>query len=283
VFVSKTPNLATLGRMQPKVIAVIFTLLALFLWAGVSLCLAQDRLGSASHRDSGSSGATPVAPDPSPSPPSEGCKLGAYTGTTPLSSLQYYVAGVEDVRGGMTCIFRINSKLPLFTFHFADREDNTLGNLDITSGTSNEVIQTIENTTDPNAIAPAKAQGVLTAVDANFDGYQDLQLLISCGAKTCSYNFYLYDPKANQFVPDKFLGGLSAPSFDQAKKQVSQGWLLSAYDSGSETYQYENSGRYTLIRKEVSTWDRRRHTVTVSTYELRNGRMQLVDSKTTLQ
>ncbi|MGP0017015.1 MAG: XAC2610-related protein [Candidatus Sulfotelmatobacter sp.] len=198
-----------------------------------------------------------------------------------MNKLQYYVAGQEDIRGGLTCTFRIHPKLPLFTFHLAGREDNTFGNLDITSGASPEVIQTIENSTDPNAIAPAKAESAITAVDANFDGYQDLQLLSFCSAKTCSYNFYLYDPKVNRFVLDKFLSGLSSPAFDPAKKQVSQGWLLSAYEGGSETYQYENDGQYTLIRKEATTWDRDAHTITQSTYELRNGQMELVDTKTT--
>jgi hypothetical protein len=122
---------------------------------------------------------------------------------------------------------------------------------------------------------------VLSVVDANFDGYEDLQVLSTCGAKTCSYNFYLYDPKASQFVLEKFLSGFSSPSFDSATKQVSQGWLLSAGDSAGETYQYEDGGRYTLIRREVSTWDREKDTVTTETYELRNGKMELVGSKTT--
>jgi hypothetical protein len=231
--------------MQQKAIAIVFALLlpALF------LSLARHRLPSAGDQASGTSRPTPVGSDSNSSPRSEGCKLGAYTGTTPLNSLQYYVAGQEDIRGGMTCTFRINAKLPPFTFHFPGRADNTFGNLEITSGTGGGLIQTIENATDPNGIAPAKAETVLSVVDANFDGYQDLQLLSTCGAKTCSYNFYLYDPKSNQFVLEMFLSGFSSPSFDSAKKQVSQGWLLSAGDSAGETYQYEDGGRYTLIRE----------------------------------
>jgi len=146
--------------------------------------------------------------------------------------LQYYVAGQEDIRGGLTCTFHIHRTLPLFAFHLAGRDDNTFGNLVITSGTNGEVLQTIENSTDPNALAPAKAETALTVVDANFDGYQDLQLLSFCSAKTCSYNFYLYDPKANRFVLDKFLSralllirrrskcrraGSSAPTKGEAK------------------------------------------------------------------
>jgi hypothetical protein len=268
--------------MQQKVSAAVFMLLTLFLPASPSLCVAQDRPVPSSNQESAKSAATPITSHSSSSPQSEGCKLGTYTGTTPLSDLPNYFTGEEDLRGGMTCAFSINSRLPVFTFHFAGGADNTFGDLEITAGTGSEVLQTIENTTDPGLIAPAKAQSVLTAVDANFDGYQDLQLLSNCGGTgNCSYDFYLYDPKASQFVHNDFLGGLTTPSFDQANKQVTTSSNSSAADWQNETYRYENGGRYTLIHREESTWDRNSHTVTVSTYELRNGKMELVDSKTT--
>jgi hypothetical protein len=269
--------------MRKKIIAVICTLLllVLFLPAGASLCFAQHPAPPARNQEAGAPNSTPVASDSSSLQPSEGCKLGTYTGTVPLSQLQYYSSGDEDLRGGMICTFRVNSNLPLFTFHFPGQVDNTFGDLDITMGTSSEVIQTIENTTDPNAIAPAKAQSVLTMVDTNFDGYQDLQILSQCGATgNCSYNFYLYDPKKEEFVRNDFLSDLGTPSFDAKKKQVTASSNGSVSDWQNETYQHENGGQYTLIHREVSTWDRDHKTVTVSTYELRNGRMQLVDSKT---
>jgi len=56
--------------------------------------------------------------------------------------------------------------------------------------------------------------------------------------------------------------------------------LLSAGDSAGEPYQYEDGGRYTLICREVSTSDREKDTVTTETYELRDGQMKLVGSKT---
>jgi hypothetical protein len=277
-------GLATLKRMRQKDIAAILTLLllALFLSADVSVCFAQDRPVPASNEASGKSGATPGAPDKSSPQQDEGCKLGTYTGTIPLTQVPYYVAGEEDLRGGMTCSFRINSKLPLFTFHFFGQPDNdSFGDLDITVGSSSEEIQTIENTTDPSLIAPVKAESVLTVADANFDGYRDLQILSQCGATgNCSYDFYLYDPKAKQFIHNDFLSSLGTPSFDQAKKQVTTSSNGSASDWQNETYQHENDGRYTLIHREVSAWDRERNTVTVSTYELRNGQMQLVSSET---
>ncbi|MFZ0277365.1 MAG: hypothetical protein WAL60_10690 [Candidatus Sulfotelmatobacter sp.] len=264
--------------MQQKVIAVIFTFLFL---APLTLGLAQDRPVSTSNQASGILSPTPAVPGSSSRQPSEGCKLGTCTGKIPLTQLQYYAAGDEDFRGGMTCSFRINPKLPLFTFHFAGQEDNTFGDVEIATGTSSEAIQTIDNTTDPNAVAPMKARSVLAVVDANFDGYQDLQLLSQCGGTgNCSYDFYLYDPKANQFVHNDFLSNLTTLSFDQAKKQVTTSSNSSVADWQSETYRYDDDGRYILIHREVSTWDRNSGTVTVRSYEVRNGKMELVDSTT---
>jgi hypothetical protein len=272
--------------MRQKVIAVISTLLLqiLLLTAGLPLCFAQHRLPSAGNPDSGTSGPTLVPSSSTSSPPSEGCQLLPYNGTTPLSQVPFYVAGEEDLRGGMICTFRINSKLPPFTFHFPGQPDNTFSDLDITTGTGSEVIQTIQNATGPGDIAPMKAESVLTTVDANFDGNQDLQLLSNCGATgNCSYDFYLYDPRANEFVHNDFLSNLTTPSFDQSKKQVTTSSNSSVSDWENETYRYENDGRYTLIHREVSRWDRSNSTVTVTSYELRNGKMELVGSTTTRQ
>ena len=228
----------------------------------------QENSASTPRADSGSAGQ------------GEGCKLQPYKGTTPLDQVQYYSPGEEDLRGGMTCTFRINTTLPLFTFHFAGKEDNTFGDIEVTEGTSSKILQTIENTTDPGLIMPAKMKDVLTAVDANFDGYKDLQLLSNCGATgNCSYDFYLYDPKANQFVHNDFLTSLTSPSFDQAKKQVTTHSNSSAADWNTETYQYRD-GQYTLIYRQESSWDRDGQVVTVNTYELRNGKMVLTDSTT---
>lgn len=193
--------------------------------------------------------------------------------------MQYYSPGEEDLRGGMTCRFRINATLPPFSFEFAGKEDNTFGEVAVTEGTSGRIVQTIENTTEAGSIAPAKADSVLAVVDANFDGYGDLQILTNCGATgNCSYNFYLYDPQTSQFVYNDFLSKLGTPRVDATKKQVLTGWNSSAGDWQSEAYRYQD-GQYILIHREISEWDRKSDIVTVSTYELRNGKMELVSSE----
>jgi hypothetical protein len=208
------------------------------------------------------------------------CKLDPSTGDPPLSDLPNYFAGAEDLRGGVTCTFRIKADRPPFTFHFEGHPDNSLGNLEIHEGPNSEITQTIDNTTDPGEIYPTPAKNMLIAVDANFDGYNDLQLLSNCGATgNCSYDFYLYDPKVGQFIHNEFLSTLTTPSFDSAKKQVMSTSNGSANDWQSETYQFKD-GEYTLVHKEESVWDRDKSVVTVNTYDLRDGKLQLVSSTT---
>lgn len=243
------------------------------------------------HRQHSSQAGAPLGTQtttvPSQPPPSaanlpvlkEGCQIHPYTGSIALDQLPYHFHDEEDLRGGMTCTFRVNSDLPALTFEFTGNPDNTFGNLVITDATTGKVVQTIENTTEPGLIEPSTADRVLSLLDANFDGYRDIQLMSNCGATgNCSYNFYLYDPKTGQFVLNDFLTGLGTPSFDSAKKQVITNWNSSAADWQSETYQYQG-GQYTLIGRDISEWNRRSNMVTLSKWELHNGKMELVSSE----
>ena len=90
-------------------------------------------------------------------------------------------------------------------------------------------------------------------------------------------DYYAYEPTSRKFVHDDFLSNLSTPSFDKTKKQLMTSSNGSVSDWEKDVYQFEN-GKYTLIHREVSTWDRDQHKVNVSTYELRDGQMTVVDS-----
>ena len=213
----------------------------------------------------------------------EGCKLLPYTGQIPLAKLPVYVPGELDVRGGVVCHFRIGPKLPPFTFHFLVTPDNMLGKLEISQEANGVIFQTVEQSADWGMVSSESelTEKLLTLVDANFDGYQDLQILSNCGATgNCSYDFFLYDPASHQFVHNEFLSNnLCSPDFDAEKKQISTHSNGSVADWENDTYQYKN-GHYTLIRQEISAWDRQTEKVTINTYELRNGKMELVNSET---
>ncbi len=257
--------------MKPKNYSAIFLSLTL-------VALSMLAPGSVAERQQNPAGSGSSAADSS-----EGCQLLPYTGKTPLHDVPNYFEGEEDFRAGMTCTFSIQSALPVFTFHFVGRDNNSFGNIEIRKGNESQVIQTIDNETDPGLVTPQHAEDVLSAVDANFDGYNDLQILSNCGGTgNCSYDFYLYDPAANKFIHNDFLSNLSSPEFHDENKQVITHSHGSASDWENDTYQYEN-GRYTLIHQEISAWDRARDVVTITNYELRNGKMVLLDSKTDSQ
>ena len=225
--------------------------------------------------------ATPSIKNSTSSEKGTGCSLLPDTSKIPFNYLDYYYLDNNDLRGGMICKFVINPTLPVFTFHFVGQSDNTLGNVEITEGDSDQVIQTISNTTD-SSTASTNAESVLTTADANFDGYEDLMILNGCGTTgNCLYGFYIYDPETNNFVYDNFLSKLTNPSFDYDKNQIATAVNVDAYDFKSDTYQYQD-GEYTLVRKEISTLDQNSNTVTKKIYELgKDLKMELTSSVTT--
>jgi len=206
---------------------------------------------------------------------SEGCTVLPYEGKSSEDQAPPY----PDWRGGMVCRFFINPKLPLFTFRFVAEGDNPLGKIQISEGESTKVIQTLRY---PHAnpylgAGPTDPLKILQPLDANFDGYKDLPMLLQCGAVgNCTYDFYLYDPATNRFVYNSFLSGLSEPEFDPQDKTVTSYWHISAGDGGHGTYQYRN-GQYVLIERVESTWDREKDIITRKTYELRHGKLELTD------
>jgi len=199
------------------------------------------------------------------------CSVLPYTGTTPPAQVDN-AAGGQDIRGGMDCHFLVSDKVPIFTLHFIGRPNNTLGDIEVLQ--AGRLIQTITgHEVDQDALYPALLESAAQSVDANFDGYQDLELLSDCGATgNCDYDFYLYDPAENKFVRDKFLNGLTSPTFDATKKQIITGSNSSAVDWTTSTYEFRN-GKYVEIEREVSSESGKK------TYELKDGKMVLTDSE----
>ena len=180
--------------------------------------------------------------------------------------------GNQDIKGGMNCQFRVSDNTPVFTLHFLGRPDNTLGDIEVLQ--AGKVIQTFTgHAVDLGMLYPAGLDVEVRAVDANFDGYQDLELLNDCGATgNCDYDFYLYDRSENKFVFNKFLSGLGTPEFDAAKKQIKTSWNMAAGIWGSSTFEFRN-GEYVEIRRYDSDESGDK------TYELKDGKLVLVQSE----
>lgn len=218
---------------------------------------------------------------PTQLPSLEGCALIPSTSTIPLGQLPGYVNGDEDVRGGMICRFSVRLGLPAFTFHFAGEPDNTLGQITVSQDDSSGTIQIIDNSTAGLNIDYLSAQDLLILVDANFDGYKDLQIVQDQGADgNSNSDFYLYDPATHKFVYNSFLSGLDGPTFNSSTQQVNTFSSSDAADSEADTYQYQ-SGKYILIKEDILSFDIASGIETESWYELKNGKMKLANSTTT--
>jgi hypothetical protein len=215
-----------------------------------------------------------------PQTESKNCTILPYKGTPRFNLMPPFPpVGGLDIRGGMVCKFKINPKLPVFILRFVAKDNNPWGKVEISKGDSKKVIQTIPTHSDAYTEAIFGFR-ILEPQDANFDGYKDLPLLIQCGAVgNCTYDFYLYDRTMGRFVYNSFLSHLVMPEIDARNRQVHAYSHASAGDWSEATYDYRD-GRYVEIQEVASSWDRKNNTRTEKTYELRQGKMQLVKSKT---
>jgi hypothetical protein len=211
---------------------------------------------------------------------SENCTILPYKGAPRFNLMSPFPPlGGQDIRGGMICKFRINPRLPVFTFRFVAKDNNPWGEIEISEGDSRKIIQTIPNRSDPITESTFPFR-ILVPRDANFDGYNDLPLLLHIGATgNCIYDFYLYDPAAHQFIYNSFLSGLVTPEIDSGNQQVHTSYHLSGGDWWESTYEYRE-GHYVEIQRVVSKWDRKNNTTTEKVYELSHGKMQLIKSTT---
>lgn len=89
--------------------------------------------------------------------------------------------------------------------------------------------------------------------DINFDGYNDLLLLVSIGATNTFYDYFIYNPSINKFVKDSVLKGLSSPHFDANHKTISTQNAMgcAGNDSFEQMFSFQN-GKYILSSEIIN-------------------------------
>ncbi|MCK5800799.1 MAG: hypothetical protein KAI47_26610 [Deltaproteobacteria bacterium] len=100
----------------------------------------------------------------------------------------------------------------------------------------------------PEVCVPRLLPLDLRVVDANFDGYQDLQLLQWQGASSWGATYWIYQPTQKRFVKNRVLSGLSNPSFDAKRRRVISHNSDGAVLKDSSTYRWRR-GRLVLVER----------------------------------
>lgn len=117
----------------------------------------------------------------------------------------------------------------------------------------------------------------LVLEDMDFDSFLDMRLMqfVSAGANI-PYYCWLWDPSAQRFVYNEALSEISSPLFDPAEKQVLGFSNNGAAEYIDSFYEYRDAD-LVLVARTTTGYDYEGGTVIVTTEELVNGQMTIVD------
>ncbi|GEM_PF-1473873 len=75
--------------------------------------------------------------------------------------------------------------------------------------------------------------------DANFDGYNDIELINQAGNYTSSSSFWLYNQKSRKYDHYKPLDTIQNIRFDRKRKEITSSYHIGPVNTYSKTYQWE--------------------------------------------
>lgn len=180
----------------------------------------------------------------------QGCVVHPYDGA-PLE-----FSDIElDVRGGATCFFTMHKNSVEYFFHLLpDIELNTIAYIDVVKDAV--AVQTIDASEMLQSVY--HGQEFFRVVDANFDGYDDISLLLWSGATgNVGHGFWLFDPEKNIFAYDEKLSSLTSPVFDAKEKKIfshTNGGMAGCI-YGDAWYTYNADGFIEIIEQEIQDYD----------------------------
>ena len=120
---------------------------------------------------------------------------------------------------------------------------------------------------------------VFHLVDANFDGYNDLQLFNLKGTSGTLYFFWTYNSSKKIFERSSELEDVSSPEFDKKSKSIYSSFFNNK-SSGQDTYKYIH-GNLTMIERvrnfiKIDKNGKEKELTTV--HRLINGKMKLIET-----
>ena len=141
---------------------------------------------------------------------------------------------------------KINSEIPMYTFHTASFNSSTQGKIEIFRDRElSKPFQTIS--LDPNLFQSENVPLFFNVLDINFDGFSDVGVVAEGGAQWVSYHYWAFDKKSGKFITTPLTNDFKKISFgndlifDYDKKQIAAIGLIGAVGSYKKTYQFRNN------------------------------------------
>ncbi len=116
-----------------------------------------------------------------------------------------------------------------------------------------ETIQRIPYDQETAREAEEFSVDLVSLVDMNFDGFQDLQILQSLGSANAYYACYLWNFEKNLFEENEALEEIASPNFHKDTKEISSFCHGSATDNVEALYAWRN-GRLTVLRRKTQSY-----------------------------
>lgn len=145
----------------------------------------------------------------------------------------------------------VHPQLPNFTFKFFGENQKEMVIIDRIKIYDQEdhELQVIENL---NAQTPVEE--AFQIEDMNFDGYLDFRLIEFLPmTPNIPYLFWLFDPKAGEFVRNLELQKMTFPEFDANQKLIISSWKDQGNASGTDYYQWKEN-KPVLIRQVLQEY-----------------------------
>jgi hypothetical protein len=191
-----------------------------------------------------------------------------------LLVISAHAACAEPIQDRTTINATIDKAAKPFQFEIRiAKDDGFIEQIDVFSP-SRKKIQSIEF--PPDAEMPCASCKVMEFEDLNFDGYNDLLLLVGWGSGGSFYEPWMYNPTRKLFQKANFDREFANPSVDKKNKVL----ILSSHVGcceGTKSYYHYGNGKFHVFKEEKYFVENKRDVVVVR--QLIQGTWKVISKK----
>jgi uncharacterized protein len=175
--------------------------------------------------------------------------------------------------------FLIDPKLPPFHFKLLLRKDlNSVYKIEVYKAGQASPFQILDARMDES---PYQNAEYFQAEDINFDGYNDVKLLIMWGATgNLIYDYYIFDPTTEKFAFSKPVSDLLNPVPNPTSKELEVYWNggMAGNVYTRQRFKYEGQ-KPVLIWQEDQDWDKGKKAFIKTVKERKNNEMTITETQ----